>query len=138
MSDLSRLLIKLRGDESLRDVAKRAQISHSYLSHLEKGRDPRTGKPLYPSPDTLKSLSKAYNYPYEKMLAAAGYLPASTPVTKRDIKQYENFRNHAQTFFMDDEVADEDKEKIFRDITELFWESKEKNKKKYGRKKEGK
>lgn len=74
MNALSNLLIKLRGNESLRDVADRAKISHTYLSHLEKGRDPRTGKPLYPSPDTLKALSKAFNYSYNKLMVAAGYL----------------------------------------------------------------
>lgn len=75
MNELGKLLRHLRGKESLRDVADRAGISHSYLSHLEKGKDPRTGKPIYPSPDTLKALSKAYDYPYEKLLATADYLP---------------------------------------------------------------
>ncbi|SHK45556.1 helix-turn-helix domain-containing protein [Tepidibacter formicigenes] len=56
-------------------------------------------------------------------------------VTKNDIKQYEDFIENASAFFMNDEVADEDKEKLFRDISKLFWESKEINKKKYGRKK---
>jgi hypothetical protein len=36
---------------------------------------------------------------------------------------------------MDDKVADEDKEKLFKDISELFWKAKEINKQKYGRKK---
>lgn len=74
MSELAKLLVKLRGKESLRDVAERANISHSYLSNLEKGIDPRTKKPLYPSPDTLKQLANAYEYPYEKLLIAAGYI----------------------------------------------------------------
>ena len=56
-------------------------------------------------------------------------------VTKRDLTQYEEFINQAGIFFMNDEVAEEDKEKLFRDISELFWKAKEMNKKKYGRKK---
>lgn len=56
-------------------------------------------------------------------------------VTKRDLMQYEDFIKQAGIFFMNDEVAEEDKEKLFRDISELFWKAKEVNKKKYGRKK---
>jgi len=49
-------------------------ISYSYLSILEKGIDPRTGKDSNPKPDTLRLISKAYEYPYEELLKAAGYL----------------------------------------------------------------
>lgn len=73
-SEFSRLLKRLRGDESLRDVAQRAELSHTYLGQLEAGTDKRTGKIIKPSADTLMRLSKAYNYPYEKFLTAAGYL----------------------------------------------------------------
>lgn len=59
-------------------------------------------------------------------------------VTKRDLMQYEDFIEQAGIFFMNDEVAEEDKEKLFRDISELFWKAKEMNKKKYGRKKKTK
>lgn len=125
-------IINKRG-YSYRQLAMLADIDHTYISKIVNG---KTGTP---SPEILKKLSRPLGVPYQELMAAAGYLPDTTPVTTRDIKQYENFIEHAQTFFMDDEVAEEDKEKIFRDITELFWESKEKNKKKYGRKKkEGK
>jgi len=50
-------------------------ISYSYLSVLEKGIDPRTGKDPNPKPDTLKIISRAYEYPYEELMKAAGYLP---------------------------------------------------------------
>ena len=56
-------------------------------------------------------------------------------ITKQDLIQYEDFMKHASAFFMNDEVAEEDKEKLFRDISELFWKAKEINKEKYGRKK---
>lgn len=74
MSSLGRLLKELRGKESLRSVAKRSGISHNYLSLVEKGTDPRTGSPIKPSPDTLRSLSKAYNYSYAELMHAAGYV----------------------------------------------------------------
>lgn len=75
MNELSTLLRKLRGRESLRDVAKRAGISHSQISNLEKGIDSRTGNPVKTSPETLKSLAAAYGYPYGKLMELAGYIP---------------------------------------------------------------
>lgn len=74
MSELGDLLKKLRGKQSLRDAADKAGISHNYLSIVEKGVDPRSGSPINPTPETLRSLSKAYNYPYEELMSMAGYL----------------------------------------------------------------
>lgn len=75
MKELSTLLRKLRGRESLRNVAQRAGISHTHLRNLEKGVDPRTGNTAYPTPETLKSLAAAYDYPYGKLMELAGYIP---------------------------------------------------------------
>jgi transcriptional regulator with XRE-family HTH domain len=74
-------LRELRGDKSLRDVERSHGISHTYLSSLEKGADPRTGKARNPSPETLKILSEAYNFPYEELLNKAGYLDFYTRYT---------------------------------------------------------
>ena len=74
MNELSKILISLRGDDSLRTVKEKTGISHTYWRAMELGKDPRTGNPLQPSPTTLRKISKGYRYPYEKLLAAAGYL----------------------------------------------------------------
>lgn len=74
MNELGELLRSLRGKKSLREVADKADISHNYLSIIEKGIDPRSGSPVKPTPETLKSLSKAYNYSYENLMKSAGYL----------------------------------------------------------------
>lgn len=74
MSNLHDLLRELRGNESLREASKRIGISHTYLDTIEKGIDKRSGSPVNPSPDTLKLLSDAYNYPYEDLLLKAGYI----------------------------------------------------------------
>jgi transcriptional regulator with XRE-family HTH domain len=71
---LNALLRRLRADEPLRDAAARIGISHTYLSILEKGIDPRNGNAVKPSAETLQKLARAYNYPYEKLMEAAGYL----------------------------------------------------------------
>jgi transcriptional regulator with XRE-family HTH domain len=74
MQELGKLLRKLREKESLRDVSSRSGISHTYLGVIEKGIDQRTGNPIKPTPETLKTLAKAYNYSYEELMKMAGYL----------------------------------------------------------------
>lgn len=55
MNDLSldELLKELRGDEGLRDSAKRMDITYSYLTMLERGKDRRTCHPIKPTSGTL-------------------------------------------------------------------------------------
>jgi len=62
-------------------------ISSTYLGTLEKGYDPRTGKDSSrPRPDTLRLISKTYEYPYEELMKAAGYLnDESIPDRKFDL-----------------------------------------------------
>lgn len=76
MDKLQVLLINKRKelDLSLRDASKLIGISHSYLSNLEKGADPRTNTSINPTPDTLKLLSNAYNLSYTKLMELAGYI----------------------------------------------------------------
>jgi transcriptional regulator with XRE-family HTH domain len=74
MQELGILLRQLRDRESLRDVSSRSGISHTYLGIIEKGVDQRSGNPVKPTPETLKTLAKAYNYPYEDLMRRAGYL----------------------------------------------------------------
>lgn len=75
MNDLSlgELLKELRGDEALRDAAKRMNITYSYLAMLERGRDRRTGSPIKPTPETLQQIAKAYKYDYFKLIEVAGF-----------------------------------------------------------------
>jgi len=70
---LGKLLIALRGDEPLREAAKRIGISHTYLAVLEDGIDKRSGKPLQPTEETLQKLSRGYNYSLSKLKEIAGY-----------------------------------------------------------------
>lgn len=96
-----------------------------------------------PDPETLETIADilevSMDYLFGKTNIPNIYIPEEYArkhkITKRDLTQYEDFIEQAGIFFMDDEVAEEDKEKLFRDISELFWKAKEMNKKKYGRKK---
>lgn len=53
---------------SLRDFASRCGLSHTYISALEKNIDPRTGKPIAPTLDTVKYVAKGMNTTIEEIL----------------------------------------------------------------------
>ncbi|MBB6731928.1 helix-turn-helix domain-containing protein [Cohnella zeiphila] len=74
MSEINDLIRKIRGKDSLRKANDKTGISYTYWSILEKGVDPRTHAPISPTPDTLRAISKGYNYPYEELMKVAGYL----------------------------------------------------------------
>lgn len=74
MSELGDLLKELRGKRSLREIADITELSHTYISDIEKGYRRGTKKPIHPSPETLKRLAEAYNYPYEDLMKKAGYI----------------------------------------------------------------
>jgi len=90
LNELSKLIIGLRGSESIRKVAKRAGISHNYLGILEKGFDPQTKAPINPSPETLMNLANAYDYPYEELMRKAGYLASES----KDLSLEETKKSH--------------------------------------------
>ncbi|WP_237473857.1 helix-turn-helix domain-containing protein [Virgibacillus halodenitrificans] len=91
MSGIGELLKQLRGKESLREASKRIGISHTYLDTIEKGYDKRSGKTINPSPDTLRLISKAYNYDYENLLRKAGYLDPKKEAIKKANKSLKDY-----------------------------------------------
>ncbi|RDY67306.1 XRE family transcriptional regulator [Halobacillus trueperi] len=79
MSELGERLKDLRiqkRNESIREVSKKVGISHTYLSTLEKGYDPRTKKERKPTIEVIKNLSGYYRLStsdYLDLLVMAGY-----------------------------------------------------------------
>ena len=59
---------RIENSLSLRDFAKKCGLSHTYISALEKNIDPRTGKPIAPTLDTVKYISKGMNISIENIL----------------------------------------------------------------------
>lgn len=109
-----------------KELAAAVNITEASLSRYENNlRDPR--------PEILARLARALDTTTDYLISA--YIPDTysdgKPISRRDISQYDAFIQNASAFFMNDEVADEDKEALFRDISELFWKSKEKNREKY-------
>ncbi|MCF6411498.1 helix-turn-helix domain-containing protein [Pseudalkalibacillus salsuginis] len=74
MNELGDFLKHLRGNLSLREVQEGTGISHTYLSTLEKGVDPRTKKPRKPTPEVLLKLARFYKVEYGTLMFLAGYV----------------------------------------------------------------
>lgn len=53
---------------SMDDFAKKSGISKAYISLLEKGKHPQSGKPIIPSLETIKKASAAMNMSFETVL----------------------------------------------------------------------
>lgn len=53
---------------SLRAFAEKCGLSHTYISALEKNIDPRTNKPIAPTLDTVKFVSKGMGISIEEIL----------------------------------------------------------------------
>ncbi|MBK1810235.1 helix-turn-helix transcriptional regulator [Clostridium sp. YIM B02505] len=102
--------LKLRRSElnlSLRDAAKLIGISHSYLSTLEKGVDPRNVLAVKPTPETLKLISSTYDVPYDFVMTLSGYYELKysedSLVIQDDEKEVETLLNKVKYIFMEDD-----------------------------------
>lgn len=60
MNELGNYIRKKREEKdlSLRDFASLCGLSHSYIDSIEKGADPRTGKPVSPTIDAIEKIAK--------------------------------------------------------------------------------
>jgi len=149
MEDLSTFLISKRTELklSLRDAAKSIGISHSYLSTLEKGFDPRNNAPIKPTPETLQLISNAYKTSYEYLMKLSGYidnkLNEETKLTKKDEKDIskilkqtkEQLENSEGLMFDGEPATPEAIESILQAMEMGMALAKQKNKEKYTPKK---
>lgn len=67
---LGDLIKKYRDEHSIsqRDFAKKSGLSYTYISALEKNKDYRTGKPISPTLETVKSVAKGLNISVDEIL----------------------------------------------------------------------
>lgn len=59
---------------SLREFAERCGLSHAYIAKLEEGIDPRSGKKIEPTLETVKKVSEAISMPLDELLQIIGYI----------------------------------------------------------------
>ena len=72
MNYIGNYIRKYRGEMSLREFAKKCDISHTHLDSIEKGFDPRTGKPVSITVETLKKIANAMNMSINDLLIQSG------------------------------------------------------------------
>lgn len=72
MNYIGNYIKKYRGDMSLRTFAEKCGISHTHLDSIEKGYDPRTGKPVSVTIETLKKIAAAMNMSVNDLLLKSG------------------------------------------------------------------
>jgi len=70
---------------SLRQFAEKCNLSHSYIDKLEKGIDPRNGKNVEPTIDSLVKIAKAMNMELYELLILSGYIPENVIVTTKEV-----------------------------------------------------
>jgi len=116
MSDIGEVLKKLRGKMSLREASEKIGISHTYLDTIEKGFDKRSGKQINPSPETLKLISKAYNYSYKKLLNLAGYIDITNNEENED-PEFEEFIKDVRRWYKE---APKDREEDLQRLRRIF------------------
>ena len=72
MNYIGNFIKKYRGEMSLRDFAEKCGISHTHLDSIEKGVDPRTGKPVRVTIETLKKIANAMGMSINDLLIQSG------------------------------------------------------------------
>lgn len=132
----------LREEKSITQLqlSKILNIGNTTLSQYESGK-------RVPSDSIKKAIADYFNVSIDYLLGRTDKKEPNTEndipqeysdkykVTKKDLKQHDEVLEHAQAFMMDDKVGEEDKEKLVAVINKLYWDSKAKNKEKFGKKK---
>lgn len=109
---------------SLREFATRCQLSHSYIDKLEKGIDPRNGKPVEPTLAVIEKIAKAINKDKTDLLEEIGYLNRPndiklSPKDERDIardleKTLKDLENSDEALMFDGEPIDDHTKEMIR------------------------
>lgn len=89
---------RIKNKLSLRDFAQKCGLSHSYISALEKNIDPRTGKPIAPTLDTVKYISKGMNLSIEEILKILDDEQEFT--INKDISEEYNYQQSSAVVFI--------------------------------------
>lgn len=113
------------------ELAKLLNVAKGTVSNWEN-------ENRFPDKDMLNKIADTFKVSMDYLLGRTTEekLTIATPnITKKDIKDHNTFMEDAKALFMNGDVDEEDLEKIYRDISELYWEAKEINKKKYSKKK---
>lgn len=140
MENFALLIKKFREDRGLsqKQLAEKAGVGSGTIGDIERG--DRKGKI-----STLDKISKALNLTKEERdrldnafmgrnITFSSTDPRVENLNKREKNQYEKTMDEAALFFYDENVSEEDKQKLLMAMNELFFMSKQINKEKYSKK----
>lgn len=124
---------------SLRDFAEKCSLSHSYVRNIKKGFDPRTGKQIRPTVETLEKLANGLGLTLDELLRQTGFAISSyqDSVLEAGSKNitYENrsrdllkFLEQPEVMFDGRPLTEEDKAKVKAALEVVFWDTKARRK----------
>lgn len=132
--------LRLKRGLTQKELAQKLNMQNTAISKYELNQ-------RKPDTETLLEIANFFNISIDYLLGNTDKKEPNTEndipqeysdkykVTKKDLKQHDEVLEHAQAFMMDDKVGEEDKEKLVAVINKLYWDSKAKNKEKFGKKK---
>lgn len=125
---------KMREDSlSLREFADKSKLSHSYVRNIKKGFDPRTGKQISPTVETLEKLAVGLDLTLQELLKITGFTlnaDDNTSSTNKKPKDLLKILEQEEYTLNGQMATPEDKERIKRIVEAMYWDAKEKNKRK--------
>ena len=137
MENFALLIKKFREDRGLsqKQLAEKAGVGSGTIGDIERG--DRKGKI-----STLDKISKALNLTKEERdrldnafmgrdITSSSTDPRIESLNKREKNQYDRTMDEAALFFNDENISEEDKQKLLMAMNELFFMSKQINKKKH-------
>lgn len=101
---------------TLKELAEKVGITASFLSDIENGKK-------QPSVETLSKLAEAFEVPLY-MLFKDTSNEETLEIRSEDTLSQNSFILQAKALFLSDSLTKEDKEAIFKDITDLYWKAK--------------
>jgi len=109
---------------SLREFAEKCDVSHTYIDKLEKGIDPRNGKPVMPTLDTVERISRALGITVKDLLEQIGYILSEdntsiseiegSSVEEKDLEQQIDEIMTQQGLMLHGEVLDDEDKEFLR------------------------
>ncbi|SKA89083.1 Helix-turn-helix [Clostridium sp. USBA 49] len=101
---------------TLKELAEKVGITASFLSDIENNKK-------QPSVETLGKLAEAFNIPLYMLFKDTSNEEISKKIDEKPLNQ-NSFILQAEALFLSDNLTKEDKEAIFKDITDLYWKAK--------------
>lgn len=139
MEKLSIVLKKLRESRNI-TIIKLSEISgvgNGTIGDIERGKSNGSKKSLEKIAKALKLTTQEKDELYTAFLGRnvdSSLDPRVAQLNKRELSQYEKTMNEASLFFNDEATSEADKQKLLMAMNEMFFLSKEINKKKFAHK----